>query len=102
MQTLKHIKYTKLNPILSETVPSPAKSLFYRTSPARRFNDFSLFAWFEIFESRHLIFHWRLIENPDVLVFVRNSKVRDWLWLGKVLAPLPETSCFTIWNDLKI
>ena len=32
MQKLKHIKYTKLSPILSETVPSPVESPFCRTS----------------------------------------------------------------------
>jgi hypothetical protein len=32
MQKLKHIKYTKLSPILSETVPSPAELPFCRTS----------------------------------------------------------------------
>ena len=31
MQKLKHIKYTKLSPIMSETVPSPAESPFCRT-----------------------------------------------------------------------
>jgi hypothetical protein len=32
MQKLKHIKYTKLSPILSETVPSPVESPYCRTS----------------------------------------------------------------------
>jgi hypothetical protein len=32
MQKLKHIKYTKLSPILLETVPSPVESPFCRTS----------------------------------------------------------------------
>jgi hypothetical protein len=36
LQKLKHIKYTKLSPIMSETVPSPVESPFCRTSPARR------------------------------------------------------------------
>ena len=31
MQKLKHIKYTKLSPIMSETVPSPVESPFCRT-----------------------------------------------------------------------
>jgi len=30
MQKLKHIKYTKLSPILLETVPSPVESPFCR------------------------------------------------------------------------
>jgi hypothetical protein len=32
MKKLKHIKYTKLSPISSETVPSPVESPFCRTS----------------------------------------------------------------------
>jgi len=44
-----------------------------------------LFDWFG---SRHLVFDWRLLGNPDVLVIIRDSRVRNWLWLGKVLAPL--------------
>jgi hypothetical protein len=41
MQKLKHIKYIKLSPILSEIVPSSVESPFYRTSPAlRRLEDF--------------------------------------------------------------
>ena len=31
MQKLKHIKYAKLSPIMSETVPSPVESSFCRT-----------------------------------------------------------------------
>ena len=31
MQKLKHIKYAKLSPIMSETVPSPVESPFCRT-----------------------------------------------------------------------
>jgi len=37
--------------------------------------------------SRHLVFNWRLLGNPGAGL-VRDSRVRDWLWLGKVLAPL--------------
>jgi hypothetical protein len=41
MQKLKHINYTKLSPILSETVPSLMDLLFCHTSPAQRlFGDF--------------------------------------------------------------
>jgi hypothetical protein len=36
LQKLKHIKYTNLSPILSETVPSLVESPFCRTSPVRR------------------------------------------------------------------
>ena len=36
MQKLKHIKYTKLSPIMSETVPSPVESPFCRTCAASR------------------------------------------------------------------
>jgi hypothetical protein len=49
MQKLKHIKYTKLSPILSETVPSLVESPFCRTSPARRRlgdSSFCLLNWF--------------------------------------------------------
>jgi hypothetical protein len=35
MQKLKHIKYTKLSPILLETVPSLVESPFCRTSKIR-------------------------------------------------------------------
>ena len=41
-----------------------------------------------VFGSRNLVFGLGLLENPVVLVFVRDLRVRDWLWLGKVLAPL--------------
>jgi len=41
-----------------------------------------------ILGSRYLVFGSGLLGNPSVLVFVRDSRVRDWLWLGKVLAPL--------------
>jgi len=38
--------------------------------------------------SRHLVLYWELLENSNLLVVVRDPKVKDWLWLGKVLAPL--------------
>ena len=44
------------------------------------------------FESRHL----GLLENPDLLVVVRDLRVKDWLWLEKVLAPLTHPT----WNKL--
>ena len=37
--------------------------------------------------SRHLVIHWRLLGNL-MYWFCQRSRVRDWLWLGKVLAPL--------------
>ena len=43
MQKLKHIKFTKLSPIMSETVPSPVESPFYRTSENPRGIDWQLF-----------------------------------------------------------
>jgi hypothetical protein len=55
--------------------------------PARRRWWFSLL--FACFRSLHLVFDRRLLGNPDVLlVFVRDSRVRNWLWLRKLLAPL--------------
>ena len=41
-----------------------------------------------ILRSRHLVFGSGLLGNLSALVFVNVSWVRDWLWLGKVLAPL--------------
>ena len=51
MQKHKHIKYTKLSPILSETVPSPAESPFCRTSKSARqwLGDFSFLVCFDWF-----------------------------------------------------
>ena len=51
MQKLKHIKYTKLSPILSETVPSPAESPFCPTSKIRAASagDFSFVVCFDWF-----------------------------------------------------
>jgi len=63
----------------------------------RRF--FVMFAWLVLW-SRHLVFHWRLLGNPDLLVVVRNSRVRDWLWLGKVLAPLAHPTWGKLLCDL--
>jgi len=40
------------------------------------------------FKSRHLVLDWGLLENPDLLVVVKDLRVKDWLWLEKVLAPL--------------
>jgi hypothetical protein len=58
-----------------------------------------LFDWFE---SRHLVFDWRLLENPDVLVFVRDSRVKDWLWLEKVLTPLAHLTWGKLLRDFDI
>jgi len=41
---------------------------------------------FACFGSHHLIFDWRLLGNPSVLVVVTDLRVGDWLWLWKVLA----------------
>jgi hypothetical protein len=60
---------------------------------------FYLFAWFG---SRHLVFDWRLLGNPNVLVFVRDSRVRDWLWLGKVLAPLAHPTWGKLLRDFDV
>ena len=65
MQKLKHIKYTKLSPILSETVPSPVESPFCRTSENQRGIGwrsfrcrFDLIRW-----SRHLVIDCGLLGN---------------------------------------
>jgi hypothetical protein len=56
-QKLKHIKYTKLSPILLEIVSSLVESPFCHTSPARRlfWQFFISVDWF--IGSRHLVFH---------------------------------------------
>ena len=51
---LKHIKYTNLSPILSEIVPSPVESSFYRTSPRDVYWRFSFVCL--MIGSRHLVF----------------------------------------------
>jgi hypothetical protein len=70
MQKIKHIKYTKLSLILSETVPFPVESPFCRTSPARR--------WLAIFSVMHLLCSWesppsnllKATRKPDVMVLL--------------------------------
>jgi hypothetical protein len=52
------------------------------------------------FGSRHLVFDSGLLGNPDVLVFVRDSRVRDWLWLENVLAPLAHPTWGKLLRDL--
>ena len=59
---------------------------------------FVLLDWF--FKSYHLVFHWGLLGNPDLLVVVKDSRVRDWLWLGKVLAPLTHPTWGKLLCDL--
>ena len=57
-------------------------------SARRRLAIFSLSFWFDWFVgSRHLVIYWRLLGNPGTSL-IRDSRVRNWLWLGKVLAPL--------------
>jgi hypothetical protein len=64
MQKLKHIKYTKLSPILSETIPSPAESPFCRTSTrAASAGDFSFLLIDLFFGSRHLVIDRGLLGN---------------------------------------
>ena len=68
MQKLKHIKYTKLSPIMSKTIPSPVESPFCRTSEnprAASAGDLSLVVvclnlvrW-----SRHLVIDFGLLGN---------------------------------------
>ena len=69
MQKLKHIKYTKLSPIMSETTPSPVESPFCRTSKksargigwrffSRYCVAFALVRW-----SRHLVIDFGLLGN---------------------------------------
>jgi hypothetical protein len=76
MQKHKPIKYTKLSPILSETVPSPVESPFCRTSKIRAASagDFSFvqFALIGSLESppSNLL---RATRKPDVLV---SSEIR--------------------------
>jgi hypothetical protein len=70
------------------------------TSPAwRPFGDF----WFIcllVLGSRHLVFTWGLLGNPDILVFIRDSRVRNWLWLEKVLTPLTHPTWGKLLRDL--
>jgi hypothetical protein len=60
---------------------------------------FCSFAWFG---SCHLVFDWRLLGSPNVLVFVGDSRVRDWLWLGKVLAPLVHPTWGKLLRDFDV
>jgi len=85
MQKLKHIKYTKLSSILSETVPSLVESPFCHTSSHDVDGDFLLFVGSS--ESPHSIW-FRVTRKLGCTYLVRDSRVRNWLWLGKVLAPL--------------
>jgi len=71
MQKHKHIKYTKLNPIISKTIPSPAESPLCRTSESTRhrawrflFMRFALIGSLESPPSNLL----RATRKPDVLV----------------------------------
>jgi hypothetical protein len=71
-----------------KTVPSPVESPFCRTSLARRFGDLSLGlldlgSW----ESPPSI-SLRATRKPEFTGLVIDERVRDWLWLRKVLAPL--------------
>jgi hypothetical protein len=72
MQKLKQIKYTKLSPILLETVPSPVESPFCRTSEnprgvGCRFFSLCGLIWFGSLESppSNLL---KATRKPDVLV----------------------------------
>ena len=67
------------------------------TSPRGVDGNLNSFAWFE---SRHLVFDSRLLGNLNVLVFIRDLRVRDWLWLGKVLAPLAHPTWGKLLRDL--
>ena len=94
MQKHKHIKYTKLSPIMSKTIPSPVELSFCRTLNPRGiglddFFIFSLicFALIGSLESPPSI-SLKATRKPGCTGLVRDSQVRDWLWLGKVLAPL--------------
>ena len=71
MQKLKHIKYTKLSPIISETVPSPVESSFCRTSKkiraGHRLAIFIVVLLLRLLElvrwSRHLVIDCELLGN---------------------------------------
>jgi len=60
--------------------------------------------WFFVFAcfigSRHLLFDSGLLGNLDVLIFVSDSWVRDWLWLRKVLTPLAHPIWVKLLRDL--
>jgi hypothetical protein len=58
-----------------------------RMSPARRlFGDFSFVCLIGSWESPPSIWL-RVTKKPGYIGLVRDSRVRDWLWLGKVLEP---------------
>jgi hypothetical protein len=67
-------------------------------SPARCLMAF--FICLLVLGSRHLVFDSGLLGNSDVLVFVRDSRVRDWLLLGKVLAPIAHLTWGKLLRDL--
>ena len=69
MQKLTHIKYTKLSPIMSETIPSPVESPFCRTQKKTQrtasADDLSLVvvALLLVRWSRHLVIDFGLLGN---------------------------------------
>jgi len=64
------------------------KNYYCRTSTARRpFGDFSFRCFIGSWASPPSILL-RVTRKPGCTGLVRDLRVRDWLWLGKVLAPL--------------
>jgi hypothetical protein len=59
-----------------------------------------LFAWLLVIRSRHLVSHSGLLGNLNVLVFIRDLRVKNWLWLGKILAPLTHPTWGKLLRDL--
>jgi len=75
--------------ILLEDEVKPIGEHQRRLNPVARPRPASMaiFICLFVLRSRHLVFHYGLVGNPSVLVFVRDSRVRDWLWLGKGYQP---------------
>ena len=77
MQKLKHIKYTKLSPIMSETVPSPVESPFCRT-PKKSARDIG---W--RFKSRCRLLEFGSLESPPSNL-LKATKKPDVLVLSEI------------------
>ena len=99
---LKHIILSE--PLLSLFIFSllyPCIMSHVTKSARRRLGDFSL-SWFDLIRwSRHLVIYWRLLGNPGTGL-IRDSRVRDWLWLGKVLAPLTHPTWGKLLRELDV
>ena len=80
-------KYINKNSFTSNVAPQKKKSKSGARHRLAIFFSYVAFALNSVRWSRHLVIHWGLLGNL-MYWFCQRSRVRDWLWLGKVLAPL--------------